>query len=282
MASPLKHAIASLLRLAEAGLQDAWLLLEHGSLRNAAAVQRSALDHAVDAVAASEQGWPAPASGLAGIPGDNPIRARLAALMADAPALLADGRLPSAPDERSLRRTLDQFAPILAKLATHFVVDLDGEDGAGAVAPMRPEPAPKAPDPPDLHLVAPAPVIQPPEHAATLSSTLFWSLADRWGLPDLDALPLLGHAGGLTKAGTRPRFKLAGAEAERLAQLRQIDDALAALGLDPRAWLRQAIQAAPFAGATPLAVIARDPAQGIRTVSRHILQQGLRLSMRQP
>ncbi len=279
MASPLDHAIASLLRLADAGVQDAWLLLEYGSLRNAAALQRSALDHAIDAVAASEQGWPAPAAGLSEIPGDNPVKARLAALMADAPTLLADGRLPSPPDERSLRRTLDQLAPILAELTTHFAVDLDGEDGAGVITPMRPEPVAEpsqAPGP------AHGPVIQPPEHAATPSSAVFWSLADRWDVPDLDALALLGHAGGLTKAGARPRFKLANAEAERLAQLRQIDDALAALSLKPRAWLRQPIQAAPFAGATPLALIARDPAQGVRAVSRHILQQGLRLSMRRP
>lgn len=279
MASPLGHAIASLLRLADADVQDAWLLLEHGSLRNAAAAQRSALGHAVDAVLASEQGWPAYAAGVADLPDDNPAKARLAALMADAPpTLLPDGRPAPAIAERPLRRILDQMASLLAELAAHFAVDPDGEDGAGVVTPMRPDPVPQAPElAPEP---APGPVIQPSEHAAT--SALFWSLADRWGLPDLDALALLGHAGGLTKAGARPRFKLATVEAERLAQLRQIDDALAALDLEPRAWLRQPIQAAPFAGATPLAILTQDPAHGVRAVSRHILQQGLRLSMRRP
>ena len=103
---------------------------------------------------------------------------------------------------------------------------------------------------------------------------------DGWGVDDRTALSLLHHEGGLTKKGTRPRFKLEGAEAERFAFLREIDTSLRSLGLEARAWLAQPIASAPFGGKAPLAFLAAGG--GARDVNRFILQQGLRLSMGKP
>ena len=82
--------------------------------------------------------------------------------------------------------------------------------------------------------------------AGAISSPLFWSLVDRWRLPDLTALALIGHAGGLTKRGTRPRFTLADEEAHRLANLLAIDRLLVDIHVEAGAWLRRPNGAAPF------------------------------------
>ena len=104
---------------------------------------------------------------------------------------------------------------------------------------------------------------------------------DRWGVSDLDALALLGHAGGLTQTGTRPRFKLSAAENEMMAQLQDIDGALDALGLAPRRWLRKPLPDAPFSGADPITFVTRHRLPGARDLRQHILQQGLRRSLQQ-
>jgi hypothetical protein len=127
----------------------------------------------------------------------------------------------------------------------------------------------------------PNPVLEPSPSGSHVSSTVFWSLMDRWGVADLDALTLLGHTGGLTQKGTRPRFKLTGAENEMMAQLQDIDGALSALGLDPHKWLREPIAGAPFSGADPIAFIMQHQVLGARDLRHYIFQQGLRLSLQQ-
>ncbi len=102
---------------------------------------------------------------------------------------------------------------------------------------------------------------------------------DRWGVPDVESLGLLGHQGGLTKNGTRPRFKLVRDEVEMMQSLQEIDAALVPLQLDPRRWLNQPIKAPPFSGATPIAHLRQSRATGVREILRFVLQQGLRLSM---
>ena len=108
-----------------------------------------------------------------------------------------------------------------------------------------------------------------------MSSAAFWSLIDRWGVGDQDALQLIGHAGGLTKRGTRPRFRLAGSEAERYHLLRTLDDALAALGQDARAWLRKS-----RAGDRPLDTMLAGGADAVREETRQIVGESLRRSLR--
>ena len=102
---------------------------------------------------------------------------------------------------------------------------------------------------------------------------------DRWEVADTEALRLVGHSGGLTKKGTRPRFKLDGDEVEAFLGLQEIDTAVDALKLRPSAWLRQPIKEQPFGGSVPLAFLVREALPGIRVVLRFLLQSGLRMSV---
>jgi hypothetical protein len=98
---------------------------------------------------------------------------------------------------------------------------------------------------------------------------------DRWRLEDLAALDLIGHPGGLSKKGTRPRFRLQGEEAHIFGLLREIDAALVALGAPPDVWLRLSVASTPFSGATPLQHISVRRQQGARDVIRRIMELGL-------
>ena len=129
------------------------------------------------------------------------------------------------------------------------------------------------------HVVGGPSAIQPRARPGGVSSTVFWSLMDRWEVSVTDALRLVGHAGGLTKKGTRPRFKLDGDEIEAFLGLQEIDTALEALKLRPTSWLRLPIKEQPFSGTDPLAFLAREALAGIRVTLRFLLQSGLRMSM---
>ena len=115
--------------------------------------------------------------------------------------------------------------------------------------------------------------------ANSTASTVFWALMDEWHVEDIQALALIGHPGGLTKKGTRPRFKLVGDEVTMFRGLKEIASALTSLQLEPRAWLNQPIKGAPFGGATPMAYLTDQKLAGVRKTMRFILQQGLKLSM---
>jgi hypothetical protein len=114
---------------------------------------------------------------------------------------------------------------------------------------------------------------------ASLTSTAFWALMDQWNVPDLAALQMIGHAGGLSKKGTRPRFKLLGEEADMVRRLVEIDEALSALELDPEDWLNKPVKAPPFKGATVLDYLTHNGLEGARETSRYILKNGLKLSV---
>lgn len=137
--------------------------------------------------------------------------------------------------------------------------------------------------PPDQSAAAPATAPKAAARASRtgLSSGTFWSLVDHWKLPDLDALQLIGHGGGLTRKGTRPRFKLSDSEAEVVAAMRALDATLAQLGLDPAQWLSKPLRPDPFQGAAPRDVIRKGRLQGLRDVSRYLTQMSLRLSLQQ-
>jgi hypothetical protein len=143
-----------------------------------------------------------------------------------------------------------------------------------------PKPAVSSPPQPEVAREE-APVLAAHASHAGLSSGTFWSFVDHWQLPDLDALQLIGHAGGLTKKGTRPRFKLSDSEAEVVTAMRSLDDTLAQLGLEPAEWLSKPLRTDPFQGAAPLDVIRQNRLQGLRDISRYLTQMGLRLSLQQ-
>jgi hypothetical protein len=115
--------------------------------------------------------------------------------------------------------------------------------------------------------------------AGTISSKLFWDLMDRWGVADEAALALIGHAGGLTKRGTRPRFTLAGEETQRMANLLAIDRLLIDVEGDPGPWLRRAQGAAPFARKKPLDFMIAGGVPAIDATRRHIEKLALQRSL---
>ena len=241
----------------------------------------------------------------------------LAALTHQEPPLRPDGTLRKMLDKAALRGCIDQGEAILTVIIEHFDVDLAGQDPAGHANPMRPEPAaaaasastrvaagpsrkkallepgrfvpgrpyrPKADKEAPSDMPAPPQVVhtparQPSRPSSDVSSVSFWSLMDRWRVADLDALALLGHTGGLTRKGTRPRFKLNDAETDMLIRLQDIDEALRSAGLEPRKWLREAVATAPLLGAMPLAFVMQNRLLGARDLAHYIFRQGLRLSL---
>jgi hypothetical protein len=70
------------------------------------------------------------------------------------------------------------------------------------------------------------------------SSAAFWSLIDRWRVPDEQALELISYAGKLPTTGRRPRFRLSAEQARTASTMLEIDSALTAAGID-RAWLHR-------------------------------------------
>jgi hypothetical protein len=129
------------------------------------------------------------------------------------------------------------------------------------------------------HTVPGAHPIEPVGRTGSVTSVAFWSLMESWKIGDAEALALLGHDGGLTKKGTRPRFKLVGPEAELFRVLREIDTTLRAASLEPAGWLRMPGPSKPLAGKTPIAHITSTSAAGARDVLRLAVQEGFRGSM---
>ncbi|MBO1081668.1 hypothetical protein [Roseomonas haemaphysalidis] len=244
----LRQAIASLLRLANADARDARTLAGAGGTRNAASLMHSGNSRLTEAVVASEQGDIRPPD-LRRIDRRNPLKPALRQLdkFYDTPFTLEpEGFLPDPPSAASLREPLDTLAEALQRAVAHFGVDLDGAGPAATTDPLRPAvdatppPAPaqnarraraaearrkrtaSAASPPKV-AAAHAPEPAPHPASAGLTSNRFWALVDRWPLSDLEALQLIGHAGGLTQKGTRPRFKLSDQEAEVISAMLAID-----------------------------------------------------------
>lgn len=76
----LRSAVANLVRVAAGDLADARLLGRDGQARNAAILLALARDALLDAILASEHGWPVPGrwQGLQAVPAINPLRDRMA------------------------------------------------------------------------------------------------------------------------------------------------------------------------------------------------------------
>lgn len=106
----------------------------------------------------------------------------------------------------------------------------------------------------------------------------FWPLIDRWGVPDELALQLLGHRGGLTRTGARPRFTLNSEEAGRLGYLREVGATLELMFGDAGAWLKQPSPALPFRGQTPLAYMIARGTPGVAEVLRFLARWGMALA----
>ena len=127
----------------------------------------------------------------------------------------------------------------------------------------------------DAPVAQSGPALDAPTKPRGYTSTVFWALMDRWTLSDPEALNLIGYSGGLTKKGTRPRFRVVGKQAQLFGHLREIDAALSPLVTDSGAWMRKALKEAPFSGTTPLAYITQKGIEGAKAVERTILMAGL-------
>ncbi len=329
----MSRAVANLLRLAMSDVKDAELLSAGRNPENAGLLTHLAFRRILEAIIATEHGWPVAGRliALEKIPDANPLKRAVARIARLAPpakplALTADGDLPGDFDPAGFREDTAALRKLLHAMAEHFGVDLLGQGPAEhaaarrlAVAPKpepvtqpprqapnpaaKPAPEPKAPaKKPIVAATKPPPIIVPDTRAkpanadaapaaagrapisvasgrANISSTTFWRLMERWGVPDLAALDLIGHGGGLSKKAARPRFKLSPGEMEKMRQLIEIDQTLAILGLDPKAWLNKPVQAAPFAGASPIAYLGQAGPEAIAKTGRYLLRHGLTRSM---
>ena len=112
----------------------------------------------------------------------------------------------------------------------------------------------------------PAPTEQPTHRPVT--GAAFWALMARWGVPDAQALELIGQPP--SPSGRRPRFALTTEQAERLELLRDIDRHATDIHQDAGAWLRRPNRSTVFGGRSPIAYMAREGRGGIEDVLRHL------------
>ena len=144
------RAVANLLRIAEADLKDAELLSSGRNPGNAPALLHLAVDRLVQAVIATERGWPVGSDGrddLDLVPDENPLKPMLASATRSGsssgpPAVQKDGSAPVLPDRQKLREGILAARALLKNLAARFEVDLFGGGIAGRATPIPPEPAP--------------------------------------------------------------------------------------------------------------------------------------------
>lgn len=129
------------------------------------------------------------------------------------------------------------------------------------------------------HAAAPAP---DRPRRASLSSKTFWSLMDRWGIADEQALDLIDEPGGMPQSGRRPRFSLTADQARRLEYLLDIDTNLNESwgGEDAGKWLARENPGPVFSGRSPLEHMIRHGQPGIADVLRFLHHWGLKQSLK--
>ena len=277
----MNHTASDLLARARESLDDARLLAEHRR-RNESVLTRLALHQALQAISAAE-GLGASDDVrldtlLRRVPDDHPQAALVAGLKSEAAQTIAG---------------VSELVEALARPKPVAKVEARAKpEPRNRAEPKRvPEPEAIEPEPPDDRpepdLSGPTALgLSPQGHgradpASSFPSAAFWSLMDQWGVGDLEALRLIGHSGGLTKKGTRPRFRLQDDEAHAYAALRALDRALVTLGLEPKRWLGSPQKSEPFGGDTPLAVLERQGAEGARLMIRSLTRQGLQAGLKQ-
>jgi hypothetical protein len=271
--------LARLLACAREDLADAALLAANGR-RNAALLTEQAMRHALQAVSLSE--------GL-DVAAGQPISTLLRRVPPD--HLLAREIAEAGPEP-----SLERAGRLVAALADAFGTDAGRPDAPAAHAePLRAPPEDNAPVQAGRRdREAPTALSSSARFAAERAQTerakdredsypgaAFWALADRWQVPDLEALALIGHEGGLTRSGTRPRFRLHGVEAQRFAGLQAIDAALAAMGVDPVSWLTERQHGEPYGGKTPLQVLTETGTEGATAVHHQLTHEGLSRALAQ-
>lgn len=112
----------------------------------------------------------------------------------------------------------------------------------------------------------------------SVSGAAFWAVMDRWKVADDLALGLIAGP-PRTKKGSRPRFRLVGAQLETYALLRAIDRHLEDLRQDPAAWFAAPNREKPFSRRSPLAFLAKEGAPALPEVLHHLERTAFRASL---
>jgi uncharacterized protein (DUF2384 family) len=113
---------------------------------------------------------------------------------------------------------------------------------------------------------APAPTDKPAFKPVT--GAAFWTLMATWGIPDVQALQLIGQPS--SASGKRPRFALNPDQAERLELLREVDRHATDIYQDAAGWLRRVSRSTMFGGRSPVDYMAREGRRGIEAVLLHL------------
>jgi uncharacterized protein (DUF2384 family) len=100
------------------------------------------------------------------------------------------------------------------------------------------------------------------------TAAAFWALMARWGIPDAEALQLIGQP--LSASGKRPWFALNPEQAGRLEMLREIDRHATDIYQDAGEWLRRPNQTTMFAGMPPIILMAQEGREGTEAVLRYL------------
>lgn len=96
----------------------------------------------------------------------------------------------------------------------------------------------------------------------------FWALMAHWGVPDAEALQLIGQLP--SASGERPGFALNPDQADRLGMLREVDRHAIDIYQDAGEWLRRPNQTTMFAGMPPITLTAQEGREGTEAVLRHL------------
>ncbi len=99
-----------------------------------------------------------------------------------------------------------------------------------------------------------------------------------WGIPDRQALELIGFPGKVGKSGTRPRFRLNTKQTRLVSYLQEIQAALAAVDRDA-AWLHRRIRTKPCLGQSPLTHMIQGGETAMADVLRMLSRDSLRASL---
>jgi uncharacterized protein (DUF2384 family) len=90
----------------------------------------------------------------------------------------------------------------------------------------------------------------------------------RWGIPDYQALQLIGQPP--SASSKRPRFALTPDQTERLEMLREVDRHATDIYQDAGEWVRRVNRSTMFAGKPPIAPMVQEGREGIEAVLRHL------------
>jgi hypothetical protein len=115
---------------------------------------------------------------------------------------------------------------------------------------------------------------------ASANTKAFWSLMERWGIPDATALELIGFAGKIGKSGKRPRFRLNTHQVELLEYLQELDRTAETAHGSASRWLNNRQRAAPMNGRTPVQTIVQDGATVISILLRNLNREAMRKALK--